>query len=160
MSYLGIVPIALLVVAAVGDASRRVIPNALCAVLALTGMAVAAASGAEAALWTAAAACGVFLGGAALFAAGAMGGGDVKLAAAAATWMPAADVPVFLLLTSLSGGLLALVALGWGLAARRRAGQSPRAALAAATRVELPYGVAIAAGAIAVIVPGVVGGAA
>ena len=49
----------------------------------------------------------VFLGGIALFATGLMGGGDVKLMAAASIWFGTAGTVEFLISTVLAGGALA-----------------------------------------------------
>ena len=64
---------------------------------------------------------------------GVMGGGDVKMAPAVLLWFPAARALDFLMIMSLAGGLVTLVAL-----ARHRAGRREG-------RPEVPYGVAIAA---------------
>jgi prepilin peptidase CpaA len=68
-----------------------------------------------------------------------MGGGDVKLAAALSLWFPPAGTLKFLVMMSLAGGVLtlAMVALH---RARRREG-----------RPEIPYGVAIAFGALTIL---------
>jgi prepilin peptidase CpaA len=73
------------------------------------------------------------------FYAGMMGGGDVKLAAALSLWFPPAGTLKFLVMMSLAGGVLtlAMVALH---RARRREG-----------RPEIPYGVAIAFGALTIL---------
>lgn len=73
------------------------------------------------------------------FYAGMMGGGDVKLAAALALWFSPQSTIKFLVLTSLAGGLLTLGILAWH-RARRREG-----------RPEVPYGVAIAFGGLAIL---------
>ncbi len=73
------------------------------------------------------------------FYAGMMGGGDVKLAAALALWFPPASTIKFLVLMSLAGGVLTLVILGWH-RIRKREG-----------RPEIPYGVAIAFGGLAIL---------
>ena len=73
------------------------------------------------------------------FYAGMMGGGDVKLAAAIALWFSPFTTLRFLVLTSLAGGVLTLIVLGWH-RARKREG-----------RPEIPYGVAIAFGALAIL---------
>lgn len=86
-----------------------------------------------------AAGAGVFVLLAAAFYAGMMGGGDVKLAAALALWFSPQSTIKFLVLTSLAGGVLTLVVLAWH-RARRRAG-----------RPEIPYGVAIAFGGLAIL---------
>lgn len=74
---------------------------------------------------------------AALFAAGMMGGGDVKLIGAITLWLPLADIVPMLVMTALAGGVVTLAALAWH-RLRRHAGQ-----------VEVPYGVAIAIAAFA-----------
>jgi prepilin peptidase CpaA len=74
------------------------------------------------------------------FYAGMMGGGDVKLAAALALWFaPPGGTIKFLMLMSVAGGVLTLGILGWH-RMRRREG-----------RPEIPYGVAIAFGALAIL---------
>jgi prepilin peptidase CpaA len=75
------------------------------------------------------------------FYAGMMGGGDVKLAAALALWFPPAGTIKFLVVMSIAGGVLTLGILVWH-RARRKVG-SPK----------IPYGVAIAAGALFVLAP-------
>lgn len=79
---------------------------------------------------------------------GVMGGGDVKLAAALALWFSPGSTLRFLVYMSIAGGLLTLVVL----AAHRRwpdwqvdEDGRPRA------RPEVPYGVAIAAGGLAIL---------
>ena len=76
---------------------------------------------------------------AAAFYAGMMGGGDVKLASALALWFPPASTIKFLVFMSLAGGLLTLIILVWH-RARRREGKP-----------EIPYGVAIAFGGLAIL---------
>ncbi len=56
-------------------------------------------------------AAAVFLGGAVLFARGYLGGGDVKLLAAATLWAGPAGTPTLLMLTGVLGGALALFLL-------------------------------------------------
>jgi prepilin peptidase CpaA len=73
------------------------------------------------------------------FYAGMMGGGDVKLAAALALWFSPLNTMRFLILTSLAGGVLTLVILAWHRASRREG------------RPEIPYGVAIAFGGLAIL---------
>jgi prepilin peptidase CpaA len=88
-----------------------------------------------------AAAAIVFLLLAGAFYAGMMGGGDVKLASALALWFSPAGTVKFLVLMSIAGGVLTLAILTWH-RARKREG-----------RPEVPYGVAIAFGALAILVP-------
>ena len=76
---------------------------------------------------------------AAAFFAGMMGGGDVKLAAALALWFSPLSTLKFLVLMSLAGGVLTLVVL---LIHRMHKKQG---------RPEIPYGVAIAFGGLAIL---------
>ena len=71
---------------------------------------------------------------AAAFAMGAMGGGDVKLIAALALWLPWQAVLVLLFLMSIAGGVLTLAYLIRHKLAKRE------------EKLEIPYGVAIAFG--------------
>ena len=79
-------------------------------------------------------AIGVFLLFALAFQVGAMGGGDVKLAAALALWFAPGDTLFLIVLMSLAGGVLTLIVIGVH-RARKSEG-----------RPEVPYGVAIAFG--------------
>src|SRR4051812_33203602 len=133
---------ALLVVAAVIDARTFTISNRLnltVAVLApLYWLSVAMAPWPGVAIQLAAGAT-VFAVLAAAFYAGMMGGGDVKLAAALALWFPPRVTLQFLVWMSLAGGVLTLALLAWH-RARRREG-----------RPQIPYGVAIAFGGLAIL---------
>ena len=73
------------------------------------------------------------------FYAGMMGGGDVKLAAALSLWFSPASAIKFLVLMSIAGGVLTLGILLWH-RARKHEG-----------RPEIPYGVAIAFGGLAIL---------
>ena len=86
-----------------------------------------------------AAGAGVFVLFAGAFYLGMMGGGDVKLAAALALWFSPQSTVTFLILTSLAGGVLTLGVLAWHRAKRRQG------------RPEVPYGVAIAFGGLAIL---------
>ena len=146
---------AMLVAAALHDAALRTIPNALCALIAGAGIALRLAAGD---VWPAVGAAGLVFALACLaWRLGALGGGDVKLLAAASLLVPPASVPTLLLAVALAGGVLAL---GY-LAARhvvpkpphvRPAGFARRLLRAEAWRIRrggpLPYAVAIAAGAL------------
>ena len=145
----------LLVLAAVNDAATYRIPNRISlAVGVLYPVHVLAAP--EPVPWMAAAAiaAAVFLGGGVLFARRVLGGGDVKLMAAVALWAGPAGVLGVLVVTALAGGAMALLMMSplrFGLAlALDEAGQP--AARDAVLESVLPYGVAIAAGGIAVCV--------
>ena len=82
---------------------------------------------------------GVFVLLAGAFYAGMMGGGDVKLAAALALWFSPAATAKFLVLMSIAGGVLTVAVLAWHRAKRREG------------RPEIPYGVAIAFGGLAIL---------
>ena len=73
------------------------------------------------------------------FYAGMMGGGDVKLAAALALWFSPLTTARFLIFMSIAGGVLTLIVL-----ARHRMQKKPG-------RPRVPYGVAIAIGALAIL---------
>ena len=133
---------AILVVAAVIDVRTFTISNRLNATVAfgapLYWMSIALAPWPGMAIQLAAGGI-VFalLGGA--FYAGMMGGGDVKLAAALALWFSPGGTLKFLVLMSLAGGVLTLGLLAWHRAKRREG------------RPEVPYGVAIAFGGLAIL---------
>ena len=82
---------------------------------------------------------GIFVLFAGAFYAGMMGGGDVKLAAALALWFSPLSTVKFLVLTSLAGGVLTLAIVAWHRIKRREG------------RPEIPYGVAIAFGGLAIL---------
>lgn len=127
----------LLLVAAWGDLRRRTIPNPLNAAIALLAPVWWWAGGLP--LWPDAAlqagmALLLFALFAALFAAGMMGGGDVKMIAAVALWFTPIESLRVMTITALAGGLLTvMVALDHSV--RKRPGMP-----------EIPYGIAIATG--------------
>jgi prepilin peptidase CpaA len=143
----------LMLIAAVEDLRRLVIPNAvvmgLCTLwpLQLASTADISLSGSAGAALCAAA---VFAGGALLFSRGVMGGGDVKLLTAATLWAGPGGTPALLIVTAVLGGLLTLALLS-PLAVR--AVLAPAAAANAAKRMPVPYGVAIAGAALIVTIP-------
>jgi prepilin peptidase CpaA len=128
---------AALVAAAVGDIRTRTIPNWLNAAIALGAIAFWFASGLDP--WpdmairfgVAAAVFALFAG---AFALGMMGGGDVKLLAAVALWLPPGGVLFLLVAMSLAGGALTIAM--WARHKLRRSSHT----------LEIPYGVAIAFG--------------
>ena len=135
---------AILVVAAIIDVKTFTISNRLNATVALgaplywlsialapwPGMAIQLAAGGI-----------VFALLAGAFYTGMMGGGDVKLASALALWFSPAGTVKFLVLMSIAGGVLTLGILVWHRVQKREG------------RPEIPYGVAIAFGALAILVP-------
>lgn len=87
--------------------------------------------------------------GAFLFARGWMGGGDVKLLAVTGLWLGPAATPALLLLTALAGGVLTLTMIACHALGADRLAQGRIAALRPPMD-RVPYGIAIAAAAIAV----------
>jgi prepilin peptidase CpaA len=85
-------------------------------------------------------AAGVFALLAVAFYAGMMGGGDVKLAAALALWFSPQSTLRFLVFMSIAGGVLTLVVVGL-----HRLKKKPG-------KPEVPYGVAIAFGGLAILI--------
>ncbi|PLZ03376.1 peptidase A24A prepilin type IV [Burkholderia sp. WAC0059] len=146
---------ALLAVLAWCDVRSRRLPGPL--VAALVALYFAAALAAHAAVASVlvhhvAVAVAAFAVGTALFACGALGGGDVKLAAAVFLWAGSTLALPALLLIALAGLAVALLALAAsGLV--RLAPSSPfgRAARPWSAKRGVPYGVALAAGGAVVI---------
>ncbi|MFZ5585036.1 MAG: prepilin peptidase [Thermodesulfobacteriota bacterium] len=129
------------------DLASRRIPNALTALAALTGLALALASGGMAGLGRSLLAGGLVFGlMAVFFFLGAVGAGDVKALGALSTFLAPWGALEFCLATTLAGGLLALLRLAL---ARRglRLVAAPGVLGLMAGGLELPYGLAIAAGA-------------
>ena len=91
------------------------------------------------------------LAGMAMFAMGWIGGGDAKLFAVVCLWLGLASMPVFLMVTALSGGGLAVLLLNARSAwVRPHLNGAPAWLDRLATPgADVPYGVAIAAGALA-----------
>jgi prepilin peptidase CpaA len=141
---------ALMAIAAFEDCRRFVVPNAVVVgVVALWPLYLTTMPGLTLAHALAAVGCAmtVFLVGAALFSRGLVGGGDVKLLAAASLWAGPERTPALLLTTAVLGGVIALALLCW---VRLRApAAGPGAELAT---LPLPYGVAIAAAAVIVTI--------
>lgn len=146
---------AVMAAAAFEDFRRLVIPNllpvALCALWPLHFAASPSLYGALAAIGCAVA---VFVGGALLFARGYLGGGDVKLLAAAALWAGPSGTPALLMLTGILGGGLALFLLlpfGRQLAGTvRHALRQPPVEAERGLAAPVPYGIAIAGAALIV----------
>jgi prepilin peptidase CpaA len=147
---------ALMLIAAIEDLRRLIIPNALIVALCLLWpLSVVAAPNWLSVAGALAAAILVFLVGALAFSRGWLGGGDVKLLAAAALWAGPGQTPSLLVLTGVLGGMLALFLLmppGAHIAALARVKFGPREpATKFAASTPVPYGIAIAAAAMLVI---------
>ena len=126
----------LMIAAAISDIRSRTISNELNAAMALLAIPFWIASGL--APWPDAAiqfgaAFVVFLVFAALFAVGAMGGGDVKMIGAVMLWIPLPLFMPMLTIMAVGGGILSAIML---IHLKMRPSDKP---------VEVPYGVAIAA---------------
>ena len=147
---------ALVILGAVTDVVSYRIPNWISLGL-VAGFATAAAAGLSAGASLGALGLGIAVGagalaaGVAMFARGWIGGGDAKLFAAAALWLGWPALPAYLVFTALAGGALAML-----LMALRSAMLRPLLLAGPAWFVRLadpdesvPYGVAIAVGALA-----------
>ena len=137
--WLLVVLVVALIAGAVEDALRLRISNITCLVVLASGVCAAVVEGPTVSLWQNAGVFAVILGlGTAAFAAGMLGGGDVKLLAASALWVDFRHAVWLLAFIFLSGGVLAILYL---LSRPLRGQRSKR----------IPYGIAIAVGALAVI---------
>ena len=145
--WLALVVAVLLLAAAAEDAVRLKISNLIVLLVLVAAVAATIIAGPQLALWKNLV---VFLGllaiGTPMFAAGKLGGGDVKLLAAVGLWFDFTGALWMILAVVLAGGLLALVVLilrafGWSEEMRRRV-------VLLRPRGGIPFGVAIAAGAL------------
>ncbi|WP_288411048.1 prepilin peptidase [uncultured Sphingomonas sp.] len=142
--WLALALLLLLLFAGIEDARTREIANGKNAAIALLALPWWWANGLGAVdiAWQVGVALIVFVLFYAAFVAGQMGGGDVKMIAALALWLPPGAVLSMLMVMSLLGGVLTLLFLAdrWW----RRTAQMP----------EIPYGIAIAiAGMLAIANP-------
>ncbi|ABC82600.1 prepilin peptidase [Anaeromyxobacter dehalogenans] len=155
----------LLAVAAASDAAGRRISNRITVPLAVGGIAVQAAAGlaGAAGALVAVAAVGALLW--VPWSRGWLGGGDWKLAVAAAPWVGLGSLASYLTTSAVAAGGLAAVAwVASGGAARRDIGANLRAAAAgrplsiparaAGDRVSVPAGAAFAVGALCAVLLG------
>jgi len=150
---------ALLLVAACFDVILRRIPNWITVAIAASGFAsVLVGGGVKAALAGVGAAVGTGLLFVPLWMRRAMGGGDLKLAAACAVWVGLSRSPFYLFASCLAGGALAIICYALSSAEGRRSVRAnvyglhapswPRAATSPGKPRLVPYGAAFAAGAI------------
>lgn len=146
-SWLLLLFIFLLAAAAAEDALRLRISNLTCLLILVAAIAAAMLAGPRLALWQNATTFAVLLAlGTPIFAAGKLGGGDVKLIAACGAWFDLRSGATMLINVLLAGGILALVVLIIR-AFRRRV--DDRRDTKASTGI--PYGVAIAFGTLLVL---------
>jgi prepilin peptidase CpaA len=155
-----VVAIGVLGLIAYGDVRTRRIPNELSLAIAALGlMRILLVDDPAAAGHTLAAGAAVFVAAFLLFWWGAIGGGDGKLVAAMALLIGYRNLFEFLFLMSVCGGALALTIVARDQLAprlRQRARISPStkitAHIAAPTNTTVPYGVAVAAAGIVMLV--------
>jgi len=151
--------ITILAIIAYGDIRTRRIPNALALVVAMLGLVrMILVHDPVAAGQSLAAGTAVFAAAFLLFSRGIVGGGDAKLVAATALLIGHHDLFGFLFLMSLCGAPLALAILAreklgpsqWRLS--RHPATPPVATAAAPMRSTVPYGAAIAAAGVIVLI--------
>jgi prepilin peptidase CpaA len=138
-----------LLLAAIQDVAQLKISNIIVGAVLLMGVAAMLLSGPKISLWQNLASLALVLFvGTILFSKGVLGGGDVKLLAAVMLWAGGATALKLISAILICGGILALFLVGLRLvapaSASRRFGTLKRGS-------GIPYGVAIAAGAIFVI---------
>ena len=145
--WLALILAILLIAAAAEDAVRLRISNVTVGLVLISAIVAAIMTGPELRLWQNLV---VFLAllavGTPMFAAGKLGGGDVKLLASAGLWFDFAGALWLLIAVALAGGVLALLVLvirsfNWSEEIRRRV-------VLLRPGGGIPYGVAIAAGAL------------
>jgi prepilin peptidase CpaA len=137
---------------AYGDIRTRRIPNEMIvAILALAAFRIALDGDARAGLYTLAAAAGLFIATFLLFWRGLLGGGDVKLIGATALLVGYHNFFEFLFVMSVSGALIAVAVLARGRLGRRQATAPTAEDQEISARLTVPYGVAIAAAGIVVL---------
>ena len=141
----------LVVAAAIGDLLTMRIPNWLNGVTALSVLPMAALAGMplDIVQWHLLAGAVMLAFGFVLFARGYVGGGDAKLLAAAGLWIGWSSLLPFVLVTTIAGGVLAIFYKLWQLVRTEQEVRDfvwLRRVLRA--DLELPYGIAIAAGAV------------
>ena len=145
--WLALILAFLLIAAAVEDAVRLRISNVTVALVLISAITAAIVAGPELQLWQNLV---VFLAllavGTPMFAAGKLGGGDVKLLASVGLWFDFGGAVWLLVAVALTGGVLALLVLvirsfNWSDEIRRRV-------VLLRPGGGIPYGVAIAAGAL------------
>jgi len=150
---------AILAIIAYGDVRTRRIPNALAVAIAMLGMVrMILVHDPVAAGQTLAAGTAVFAAAFLLFSRGIVGGGDAKLVAATALLIGYHDLFGFFFLMSLCGAALALAILArdmlgpWLWRLSHHPAMPPVATAAAPMRSTVPYGAAIAAAGVIVLI--------
>ncbi len=145
--WLALILAFLLVAAAVEDAVRLRISNVTVGLVLVAAVVATIMAGIEVRLWqNLVVFIALLAAGMPMFAAGKLGGGDVKLLAASGLWFDFGGALGMLIAVALAGGILALLvlairAIGWSEEMRRRVALLRPGG-------GIPYGVAIAAGAL------------
>ncbi len=142
---------ALMIVAGIGDCVTMKIPNWLNVLIGISffGAAFLAGMPLEQIGWHVAVAALVLVFGFGLFAFSYIGGGDAKLLSVAALWLGTGQVMEFLVVMTLAGGVLALAMKFWWwirLEFELRGFEQVKSRIK--TSIDIPYGIAIAAGAL------------
>jgi prepilin peptidase CpaA len=151
-AWLAILLSILLVAAAVQDIMVRKISNLLVLAVLIAGIAAMVVMGPQVRLWQNFLVFAVLLVlGVFAYARNVLGAGDVKLFAATALWTDLAGAPRLVAAILIAGGVLALLMLGRVVVGRKPTDEKMR------SRRSVPYGVAIAAGALLILWYGRVG---
>lgn len=139
-----------LVVAALEDAWRLRISNVICLLVVIGAVVAAALAGPQFALWqNLLVFAAVLAAGTPLFALGKFGGGDIKLLACTGLWFSLYGALQMILAVFIAGGALAIVILAARLA--NWSGRTRERVRLLKPGSGIPYGVAIAAGALTAI---------
>lgn len=145
--WLALIFAVLLIAAAIEDAVRLRISNITVGLIAVGAIVAAAVVGPELALWKNLVVFAALLAvGTPMFATGKFGGGDVKLWAASGLWFDFAGALWMLICVALAGGVLALLVIvlrtiRWSEGLREQV-------ILLRPKAGIPYGIAIAAGAL------------
>ena len=148
--WLAMVLALLLIAGAVEDTLRLRISNITCGLTATAALVAMGVVGFEPEVWQNFAIFAALMAvGTILFAAGKLGGGDVKLFAATGLWFDLTGALTMLICVLLAGGVLALLVLGLRMFAWSETARGRVPMLNAGAGV--PYGVAIAAGSLVAV---------
>jgi prepilin peptidase CpaA len=145
--WLVVLLVVLLLGAAVEDTIRLRISNLTCIAIFAAGIAAMALVGPTLALWqNFVVFVGLLVAGTPLFAAGKMGGGDIKLLAATGLWFDLQGALLVLMCVLIAGGILAILLIAFR--SWRRSAQTKEGVKLRKRGGVIPYGVAICAGGI------------
>ncbi len=142
---------AMMLAAGIGDCLTMKIPNWLNGLIGLSFFAVALLVGMplETLGWHVAAGAIMLAIGFTLFSLGYIGGGDAKLVTVAALWLGLSQLIQFLVIMALAGGALAIIMkFWWWIRLESELRGFDRIKSMIKSSIQLPYGIAIAAGAL------------